>query len=106
MTEMEPGHPDELLEAFRNFLREATSSIGSLPPGMDPTEWAVRRFIDYWKDPARRAIESVEESLQRAMAMCDLAAPHTEISDELDLALQTLQKDLRDHLGLHDWNKE
>jgi hypothetical protein len=106
MAELEPGHPDELVKTLRNWLREANSPIGSLPEGTDAVEWAVRRFIDYWKTPARRAIEGVEESLDRAMALCDSGAPLSEIKSEIDLARQILQEDLRDDLGLYDWNKE
>jgi hypothetical protein len=106
MAELEPGHPDELVQALRNWLREGNSPVGSLPEGMDAVEWAVRRFIDFWKTPARAAIEGVEESLYRAMALCDSGAPLTEVKNEIDLARQTLQEDLRDHLGLYDWNEE
>ena len=28
-----------------------------------------------------------------------------EIKSEIDMARQMLQEDLRDHLGLYDWNK-
>jgi hypothetical protein len=105
MAEMEPGHPDELVEALRNWLREGNSPIGALPEGMDAMEWAVRRFIDYWKTAARNDIEGVEESLYRAMALCDSGAPLPEIKGEIELARQALQEDLRDHLGLYRWNK-
>jgi hypothetical protein len=63
-------------------------------------------LIDYCKTPARSAIDGVEESLNRAMGLCDSGAPFTEIKNEIDLARQTLQEDLRDHLGLYDWNRE
>lgn len=106
MAELEPGHPDELVQKLRNWLREANSPIGTLPEGLDAVEWAVRRFIDYWKTPAGSAIEGIEESLYRAMELCDSGAPLSEIKNEIDLARQTLQEDLRDHLGLYDWNKE
>ena len=106
MAELESGHPDELVQTLRNWLREANSPLGSLPEGMDAVEWAVRRFIDSWKTRARTAIEGIEESLHHAMALCDSGAPLPEIKSEIDLARQTLQEDLRDHLGLHDWNKE
>lgn len=106
MAELEPGHPDELVKVLRNWLREAHSPLGTLPDGMDVVEWAVRRFIDYWKTPACNAIEGIEESLYRAMELCDSGAPLSEIKSEIDLARQTLQEDLRDHLGLYDWNKE
>jgi hypothetical protein len=105
MAELEPGHPDELIQFLRNWLREANSPTGALPEGMDAVEWAVRRFIDSWKTPARNAIEGVEESLDRALALCDSEAPLAEIRSEIDLARQALQEDLRDHLGLYDWNK-
>jgi hypothetical protein len=106
VAEMEPGNPDELVQTLRNWLREAQAPIGTLPEGMDPVEWAVRRFIDSWKADARCAIEGVEESLYRAMALCDSGAPLPEIKSEIDLARQALQEDLRDHLGLYEWNKE
>jgi hypothetical protein len=106
MAELEPGHPDELVQTLRNFLREATSPVGTLPDGMDSVEWAVRRFIDIWKTPARNAIESLQESVNRAMSLCDSGSALVEIKEELDLARQILQEDLRDHLGLYDWNKE
>lgn len=106
MAELEPGHPDELVQALRNWLREANLPLGTLPEGMDAVEWAVRRFIDYWKKPIRNAIESIEESLYRAMQLCDSRAPLPEIKNEIDMARQILQEDLRDDLGLYDWNKE
>lgn len=106
MAELEPGHPDELARTLRNRLREAHDPLGSLPAGTDPVEWAVRRFIDTWKDEARLAIEGVEESLSRADALCDSQASYDEIKCEIDAARQTLREDLREHLGLYDWNKE
>lgn len=106
MAEMEPGHPDELVQILRNWLRESHSPEGTLPEGMDAVEWAVRRFIDTWKTLARSAIESVEESLNQAMALCESGASLSEIKNEIDMARQILQEDLRDHLGLYDWNKE
>lgn len=63
----------------------------------------MRRFINTWKTRARRALE---ESLNQAMALCDSQASFEEIKREIDTARQTLQEDLRDHLGLYDWNKE
>ncbi len=106
MAELEPGHPDELVQTLRNWLREGNDPIGALSQGMDPVEWAVRRFIDTWKNQARTAIEGVEESLDRAMSLCDSKSSFDEIKSEIDLARQALQEDLRDHLGLYDWNKE
>src|SRR5262245_60973078 len=106
MAELEPGHPDELVKILHNWLREASSPIGSLPAGTDPVEWAVRRFIDYWKRPIRNAIDSIEASLSRAEELCDASAPHAQIKDEIEGARQTLDEDLRDHLELYEWNKE
>jgi hypothetical protein len=106
MAEMEPGHPDELVRTLRNWRREANSPIGALPEGMDAVEWAVRQFIDRWKSQARSAIDCVEESLNRAFALCNSGASFVEIQNEIDLARQALHEDLRDHLGLYEWNKE
>ena len=104
MAELEPGHPDELIKVLRNWLDQKDE--GKLPAGMDRTEWAVRQFINYWHNPARRAIDSIEKSLLDCIALCAASAPHGDIADELELARQTLQEDLRDHLGLYDWNAE
>jgi hypothetical protein len=106
MAEMEPGHPDELVESLRGWLREGTSTAGTLHDGMDAVEWAVCRFINSWKTESRNDIESVEESLLRAITLCDSGAPITEIKNEIESARQPLQEDLRDHLGLYDWNRE
>ena len=106
MSELEPGHPDELVQNLRNWLREANSPMGALPEGVDPVEWAVRRFIDIWKADARNAIEGVEWNLVRAIALCDSQSPLDEIKRQIELARETLQEDLRDHLGLYDWNNE
>lgn len=106
MSELEPGHPDELVETLRNWLREANSPIGNLPEGMDAVEWAVRRFIDTWKSGARSAIDGVEENLSRAIALCDSGSPVSEIKKKIELALEALQEDLRDHLGVYDWDQE
>ena len=65
-----------------------------------------RRFIDSWKVSAGTAIESVEECLNRAKALCDSGASLAEIRRELDTACQELGVSLRDELGLYDWNKE
>jgi hypothetical protein len=106
MTELEPGHPDELAQTLRNWLNDANSPMGTLPEGMDPVEWAVRRFIDIWKADSRNAIDGVEQFLSRAIALCDSQSSLDEIKSQLELARETLQEDLRDHLGLYDWNNE
>jgi hypothetical protein len=38
MAELEPGHPDELVQTLRNWLQEANSPVGTLPEGMDAVE--------------------------------------------------------------------
>ncbi len=40
------------------------------------------------------------------MALCDAKSSFDQIKSEIDLARQTLQEGLRDHLGLYDWNKQ
>jgi hypothetical protein len=106
MAELEPGHPDELLRTLRNWLNQAQSPLGSFPSGTDPLDWVVRQFIDGWREPARDAIDSIEQSLNEAMALCDSGAAPSAIKAQIDIARQTLQEDLRDHLGLYDWNKD
>jgi hypothetical protein len=56
MAEIEPGHPNELLERLNNWVNRANDPIGLLPPNVTPTEWAVRNFIDTWRKPIRAGI--------------------------------------------------
>jgi hypothetical protein len=105
MAEFEPDHPDELVKTLRNWLREAQSPLGSLPEGMDPVEWAVRRFLASWAGPIRVAIEGLEEDPQSALKASkagDLRGAQVAIES----AQQTIAEDLRDELGLYSWNKE
>jgi hypothetical protein len=103
MAELEPGHPDELVRTLRNWLRDASDPIGSLPTGTEPVEWAVRRFIEWWIVPVRGRVDEIEDCLRRAGEACR-AGDTTEASVEIDLALQVLGEDLRDHLGLYSSN--
>jgi hypothetical protein len=105
MAELEPGHPDELQVMLTNWVNQANDPIGSLPPGVTPTEWAVRNFIESWRKPVRNSLDSIEESLHKALAALkvgDIAAA----AFEIESARQTLGEDLRDELGLYDWNRE
>jgi hypothetical protein len=105
MAQDEAGHPDELTQALKNWLGEAHSPIGSLPEGTDPVERVVRRFIDYWQNPARGSIESIEECLNKAAELCRSCQDYSAIEEQLGFARYSLQ-DLRDHLALWDWNKD
>lgn len=105
MAELEPGHPDELLERLTNWLDQANDPVGSLPPNVTPTEWAVRNFIDTWRKPVRAGLDSIEESLNKALAA--LKAGDTDAAVfEIECSLQTLGEDVRDELGLYEWNRE
>lgn len=106
MAEPEPGHPDELAQMLRNWLAQANESPDSLlPHGIDPQEWAVRQFIKVWRKTARRAIDSVEESLTRALAALD-ANNGADAKFEIECAMQSLGAELRDELGIYPWNVE
>jgi hypothetical protein len=102
----EPGNPDELKQALRNWLQEAQSPIGTLPEGTDPIDWAIHRFILYWEKPARRAIRSLEESLDKARELCNAGASGQQIKDEIDYAFQVIGEDLRVASGLYEWNED
>jgi hypothetical protein len=101
----EPGHPDDLKQALRNWLEEARSPLGTLPEGVDPIDWAIERFIGYWERPARQAISSLERSLHTARDLCDSGASPQAIRDEIDYAFQIIGADLRVALGLYEWNE-
>lgn len=101
LAELEPGHPDELLERLTNWLNQANDPIGSLPPNVTPTEWAVRKFIDTWRKPVRSGLDSIEKALEALKAGDKDAAVF-----EIECSWQTLGEDVRDELGLYEWNRE
>jgi hypothetical protein len=105
MAELEPGHPDELVEMLKNWLQQGHSPIGSLPEEVDPVEWAIRRFIDSWKQPIRNSIEVIEECLNSAVELCNAGDPEG-AKVEIESARQLIGESLRDELGLYEWNKE
>jgi hypothetical protein len=105
MAELEPGHPDELLEMLTNWLNQASDPIGRLPPGVTPAEWVVRNFINAWRKPVRTGIDSIEASLKRALEAIKAGNPSA-ATFEIECSLQTLAEDIRDDLGLYEWNKE
>lgn len=104
MAELEPGHPDELVDTLRNWLREAQDPIGSLPAGTDPVEWAVRRFIASWERPVRISIQNLEECLAAAAKALE-AGDVPAASREVESARQLVGESLRDDLGLYSWNE-
>lgn len=105
MAELDPGHPDELIERLNNWLKQASDPIGTLPPNVTPTEWAVRNFIDAWRKPVREGLDSIEASLKTALDALR-AGDADAATFELECALQTLGEDVRDELGLYEWNRE
>ena len=105
MTDLEPGHPDELREMLTNWLNQANDPMGSLPPGVTPAEWAVRNFIESWRKPVLGGLDSIEESLNKALTALKSGDVKAAVF-EIDSALQTLGEDVRDELGLYEWNRE
>ena len=106
MAELEPGHPDELQSLLTNWLNQANEPTGVLlPQGIAPTEWAVRQFINSWRKPIRSSIDSLEASLQEALSALDRGDVAT-TRHHVECARQTLGEDLRDELGLYEWNRE
>lgn len=105
MAELESGHHDELKEMLANWLRQASDPIGSLPEGTDSTEWAVRNFIDAWRRPVRDGVDSVEQSIKTALKALETGDVDT-AKFELGCENQALAEDVRDNLGLYDWNHE
>ena len=99
MGELEPGHPDELVEALRNWLIEAQAPDGSLPEGTSPVEWAVRRFVASWSGPVRATIGEIEDCLRSASDLCS-SGKVQEAQSEINSARQLVEESLRDHLGL------
>src|SRR5262245_8523239 len=106
MAELEPGHPDELLKLLTNWLKQANEPDGKLlPEGIAATEWAVRQFIRSWRKPVRDSIDSIESLLHEAIEAID-RGDAAAAKGNIDAARQTLGEDLRDELGLYEWNRE
>jgi hypothetical protein len=104
MAELEPGNPDELVRTLRNWLRQANDPSGELPPGMDPTEWAVRRFIAGWIEPVRIVVRGIEESIRSAeQALAD--GDYQAVADELNGIRQEIGEGLRTELGIYSWDE-
>jgi hypothetical protein len=87
-----------------NWLREASSPMGELPSGMDPTEWAVRRFIAAWVEPVRILVRGIEESIRTAERAL-VAGDYEAVAIELDTIRQEVGEGLRGELGLYSWNE-
>jgi hypothetical protein len=105
MGELDPGHPDELLERLTNWLNQAHDPIGSLPPNVTPTEWAVHNFINTWRKPVRAGLDSVEASLKKALEALRAGDKDAAVL-QIESSLQTLGEDVRDELGLYEWNRD
>ena len=105
MAELDPGHPDELKVTLTNWLNQASDPIGSLPEGVTPVEWAVRNFVDAWRKPVRQAVDALELSLKSALEAIE-KGDTDQARVEIECSLQALGEDLRDELGLYDWNRE
>jgi hypothetical protein len=89
-----PGHSDELVRTLRNWLREASNPIGSLPTGTDSVEWALRRFIAWWVAPLRGTIDEIEDCLGLAKEACragDTAAAAAEIDSMRQIVGESLR---------------
>ena len=105
MAELDPGHPDELRELLTNWLSQANDPIGSLPSGVTPVEWAVQQFIESWRRPVRGGIDSIEASLKKALEALK-AGKADDAVFEIECSLQTLAENVRDELGLYEWNND
>lgn len=105
MAELDPGHPDELRKLLTNWLNQAQDPVGSLPAGVTPIEWAVQQFIESWRQPVRGGIDSIEASLTKALEALK-AGKTSDAVFEIECSLQTLAEDVRDELGLYEWNND
>jgi hypothetical protein len=98
-----PGHSDELVRTLRNWLREASNPIGSLPTGTDSVEWALRRFIAWWVAPLRGTIDEIEDCLTGQGGVQGRGYGRRCRGDRLDAA--NSRREPADHLGLYSWNE-
>jgi hypothetical protein len=52
-----PG--DELARVLANWIDQASSPLGELPPGADPATWVASRFAEWWR---RRTEETLGDA--------------------------------------------
>jgi hypothetical protein len=61
--------PNDVEQVLANWITEATSDVGHLPPDTTPARWVAARFLNWWRqDFESRLDESfgdVESALQR-----------------------------------------
>ena len=62
--------------------------------------------IYFKKSASELSVQKLNFYKLRAKAICDARGSFDEIGSEIDTAGQVLREELRDHLGLYDWNKE
>jgi len=59
----------------------------------------------YVRSPVRAGLDSIEESLKKALQALKAGDKDAAVF-EIECSLQTLGEDVRDELGLYEWNRE
>ncbi len=52
-----------------NWIDEANSSIGRLPPGITPAQWAARKFVRWWRTDVESEIDDALSRAQRSLKL-------------------------------------
>ena len=60
---------DEIEKVLANWIEEALSPVGQLPPGTSPAQWIAGRFLNWWQNAhegnIRDTFDYAESALER-----------------------------------------
>ncbi|MEZ6142142.1 MAG: hypothetical protein R3B84_16395 [Zavarzinella sp.] len=91
-------------KVLRNWIDQAISPLGSLPPGTEPAQWVAEHFVAWWRDRVEDDLcraEYASQCLRDELSRLNDAERLDEAFHELS-HIQDALSDLRASLGMSD----
>lgn len=57
---------DEIETVLANWIEQALSPIGQLPEGTAPASWIAARFMEWWRQSLREALNDIDGTVSNA----------------------------------------